>query len=57
MGYSNEALYQMDTHTRAVEKIIPNDSTVLQNVSFCLDDSGVCVQCTPSAMGHGTSSR
>ena len=37
---SNEALYQMDTHTRAVEKIIPNDSTYLGLFTFCLDDSG-----------------
>ena len=37
---SNEALYRMDTHTRAVEKIIPNDSTYLGLFTFCLDDSG-----------------
>ena len=30
----------MDTHTRAVEKIIPNDSTYLGLFTFCLDDSG-----------------
>lgn len=37
---SNEALYRMDTHTHAVEKIIPNDSTYLGLFTFCLDDSG-----------------
>ncbi|RGN40300.1 hybrid sensor histidine kinase/response regulator transcription factor [Bacteroides oleiciplenus] len=37
---SNEALYRMDTHTCAVEKIVPNDSTYLGLFTFCLDDSG-----------------
>ena len=37
---SNEALYRMDTHTHAVEKIVPNDSTYLGLFTFCLDDSG-----------------
>ena len=37
---SNEALYRMDINTRAVEKIIPNDSTYLGLFTFCLDDSG-----------------
>lgn len=37
---SNEALYRMDIHTHAVEKIIPNDSTYLGLFTFCLDDSG-----------------
>lgn len=37
---SNEALYRMDTHTHAVEKIVPNDSIYLGLFTFCLDDSG-----------------
>ena len=37
---SNEALYRMDIHTHAVEKIVPIDSTYLGLFTFCLDDSG-----------------
>ena len=37
---SNEALYRMDIHTNAVEKIVPNDSIYLGLFTFCLDDSG-----------------
>lgn len=37
---SNEALYRLDIHTRAVEKVLPNDSTYLGLFTFCLDDSG-----------------
>ncbi len=37
---SNEALYRLDIHTHAVEKILPNDSIYLGLFTFCLDDSG-----------------
>lgn len=37
---TNEALYRMDTHTYAVQKIVPDDSTYLGLFTFCLDDAG-----------------
>lgn len=37
---SNEALYRLDTDTRAVEKIVPADSLYLGLYTCCLDDAG-----------------